>query len=79
MTLKKHLNYSERIALALPHYMKPTKKGEMGKMYFPEIQHDTWCKALKNEDCNCKPDIFIETDDGRLEVLMDGSVRKVGI
>ena len=48
-------------------------------MFFPEIQHDSWCKGLKGGDCNCVPDIYIETDNGRFEVTTSGKMKKVTI
>ena len=69
----KPLSYIERIALASKDFMKS------GKMFFPEICHDNWCKALKGGDCNCVPDIYVETDDGRFEITTSGKMKKVGI
>lgn len=42
-----------------------------------EVRHDRWCGVYKDTDCNCDPEIFITTKDGRIEVLHDGTVRRI--
>ena len=66
--------YVERLAIASEEFI--TRKGQM---FFPEIQHDSWCKGLKGGDCDCVPDIYIETDNGRFEVTTSGKMKKVTI
>ena len=63
--------YLERLMIALPHLISK------GQMYFPEIQHDDWCKINKGKDCNCKPFVFIETENGRFEIDKNGKHKKV--
>ena len=64
----------ERILVASTH----RGDGMFIGILMPEIQHDTWCKQLNQKGiCNCEPDIFIETNDGRFEINMQGKLEKI--
>jgi hypothetical protein len=70
----KNLTYMERILVASTH----RGDGMFIGILMPEIQHDTWCKQLNQKGiCNCEPDIFIETNDGRFEINMQGKLEKI--
>lgn len=39
------------------------------------VAHDSWCKAqVGNGECNCDPEISMETDRGRVFIDRDGSL-----
>jgi len=63
-------NYMATIMLAL-------EKGNLqGGLLMPQVAHDRWCNFNKGEECNCHPEISVETDDGLIFLNDDGSIKK---
>jgi hypothetical protein len=70
----KNLTYMERILVASTHSGDEMFTG----ILMPEVQHDKWCKQLRNiGTCNCIPNIFVETNDGRFEINLQGKLEKI--
>ena len=68
--MKEHMDYMQRI-------MKALSDGHItGGVVMPNVQHDDDCGALKGEPCTCVPDISVETEDGYIEIDVDGSIKK---
>lgn len=62
-------NYMETIMLAL-------EKGTIkGGLLMPQVAHDSWCKINKGKECNCHPEISVETDDGLIFLNDNGSIK----
>jgi hypothetical protein len=71
---RKNIGYLERILVA----SNDSEHGMFTGILMPEVQHDTWCKQLNRKgDCNCTPNIFIETNDGRFEIDIQGKIKKI--
>ena len=64
-------NYMTTILLAI-------EKGsiQMGGLLFPEVAHDEWCDMHNDKPCNCNPEIAVETEEGRIILNKDGSVKQ---
>ena len=45
------------------------------EIWFAEVRHDRWCAAYKEQPCNCDAEIVVSTRGGRVEVLLDGTVK----
>jgi hypothetical protein len=64
------LNYAERLVRAYQQLNLPPQA------IIARVQHDRRCPVLRGKAvCKCVPDIVLETDQGRIEVLADGSCR----
>ena len=63
-------NYMETI-------LKAVEKGSIsiGGLLFPEVAHDSWCDMHKGKDCNCEPEISVETEEGLIILNKDGSIK----
>jgi hypothetical protein len=64
--------YLRRLGLA-------QKKGilDAGTVAHANVMHDDTCGIYRDRECNCDPDITIETDKGKVSVGRDGTVRAV--
>jgi hypothetical protein len=68
------MNYIETIMTAIGSGAIKLPKGGV---LSPTISHDSWCKINKGKkECNCNPDISVETDEGLIFLNKDGSVKK---
>jgi len=57
------MRYIEHILQAAPGLFP---KGEVTDIH---VQHDAWCNQLINNGaCNCEPDVFVETPEGRQRI-----------
>lgn len=50
---------------------------QRGKVYSPKIAHDEWCKFNNGKECNCYPDITIETPIGAFSIDHDGECHSI--
>lgn len=41
------------------------------------ISHDKWCGIYSGNECNCNPDITIQTPTGRMKVQKNGMVQSI--
>lgn len=41
------------------------------------VTHDKDCGVQRDQDCNCDPEVIIETAQGAMQVLNDGTMRGV--
>ena len=72
--IKFYLSYAERILIAATQ----SKYANFQGVLLPEVQHDTWCKQLNNKGtCNCKTNIFLETNDFSFEIDIQGKLKKI--
>jgi hypothetical protein len=46
-----------------------------GSLLFPEVAHDSWCAMHNDQDCNCNPEISVETEEGFIILNKDGSIK----
>jgi hypothetical protein len=71
--LQTPMHYSSRISAAMDALALPP-----GSVLTLRVHHDTECPLLAGKpDCQCAPDIYIDTDQGRVEVMPDGSLRQL--
>jgi hypothetical protein len=67
----KPLPYETRLAVAMERLQLTP-----GIVSTARVEHDTGCPILAGKStCRCSPDVFIETAQGRIEVMPDGGVR----
>lgn len=57
--------------------LKAVEKGsiQLGGLLIPSVAHDSWCAMHKGKDCNCEPEISVETEEGLIILNKDGSVK----
>mgnify|MGYP001579451151 CR=1 FL=1 len=41
------------------------------------IFHDNWCGIHEKNECNCNPDIIIQTPTGQMKVQKDGTIQGI--
>ena len=65
------MNYVDRLFVAV-------QSGAIlpGKIGHAFIEHDDDCAGWMGFACSCEPDVFIDTANGRVYVLPDGTVAR---
>jgi hypothetical protein len=64
------MNYTDRLFAAYATLDLPPQA------IVARVQHDKWCPVLRGKTkCKCRPAITLETAQGKIEVLADGSTR----
>lgn len=66
--------YLERPGLAGQSRALPRMSG-VSHLY---VQHDAWCRIYQKAECNCAPDITLNTGSAIYEIDRKGRVRKAG-
>lgn len=66
------MNYMERLIKAFSNWK------EAG-LCEPHIKHDDWCELLKGNgsECTCVPEITFETENGIVEIDIDGNMKRI--
>ena len=65
-------NYKKRLNTALDLGII-----DAGTVNHAFICHDSWCGVYSGHECNCNPDITIQTPTGRMKVNSDGTVQSI--
>jgi hypothetical protein len=65
-------------------YLRRLKKAldagtiQPGDVALASVAHDSWCSIHRGRECNCDPEITLETARGRIELQSDGTMKTRG-
>lgn len=71
------------LGVAMHEYMKRMNPAMMveligkGKVARLDIGHDDYCGVFKGQECNCDPEVIINTWQGKVQVFSDGSIKRL--